>query len=221
MTQLLTNWLKQNIAGASAIYILGDLFDYWIGPPCLMRFRNLFVCLSAISRTCPIYFMSGNRDFLLSQPLLTPFGITKIPDPFIIQYHGQKILLTHGDRLCTRDTAYQWLRFLLQNPITITLASFLPNSLCEKIARYLRRTSQHHTRRKQPLVMLADLVATTALADSHRASALIYGHVHRLEQYQLKNALCPDVYVLDSWEHQINYCRISANGVTLANDTIG
>ena len=95
---------------ADALYILGDLFDYWVGDDQPLS-PELTVVLDQIAALpCPIFFQAGNRDFLVGQALLDRLHATALPDLQLIEAYGQKLLLCHGDSLCTDDVAYQALR---------------------------------------------------------------------------------------------------------------
>lgn len=206
-------WLSQHSQTASAIYILGDLFDYWVGHGCVQRYQRVFASLKQRSADCPIYFMAGNRDFLLHSQQLAQYGVHKIQDATVIHCANQRIVLTHGDRLCTADHSYQWLRHFLQNPITCFLARRLPYAFCLRIAQQLRRSSRQQTANKSSKLMQACDKATADLLQAHQATTLIHGHVHRLQHKALTAS--NSVYVLDSWEHCINYCQITPQGITL------
>lgn len=217
-TKKLVDWLQQYGSSASAIYIIGDLFDYWVGDRCIQRFPVFFEALSQLTRQCPVYFMPGNRDFLVSRSLLNRYGIDKITDPTTIHHGGQNYLLTHGDLLCSADKAYQWLRFFLQNRVTLALAYWLPYAVKHTIATNLRSRSRRITRSKSSSMMSACDTTTLLLAQKHRVSNLIHGHVHCLEQKNVDATAPTSVFVLDSWEHQINHCVIGPHGVQLASE---
>lgn len=212
------DWLNQYGSTADAIYIIGDLFDYWIGDRCIQRYPLFFKALFEQTRRCPIYFMPGNRDFLLSKSLLSQYGVVKIADPTTIQHGTQNYLLTHGDLLCSDDIAYQWLRFFLQNRITIALFNFLPYVIKRYITESLRSQSRQITLSKSALTMSANEATTLALANKYQVSNLIHGHVHCLEQKKIDTSDSTQVFVLDSWEHQVNHCVISSQGIKLTSN---
>lgn len=203
---------SKNVA---AIYILGDLFDYWAGSACYNRYTSLFDFFHKQSTHCKIFFMAGNRDFLVPIKLLSQFGIEHIPDPTLVYHNHTKILLTHGDQLCSNDKGYQWLRLLLQNSISKSIIQQLPYSICHKTSQSLRQRSNHCTMRKSTNTMSACKSTILRWLNRYHADAIIYGHVHNLVYEQVQSPSIKSIYAMDSWEHQINYCMINASGIQL------
>lgn len=203
---------SQNVA---AIYILGDLFDFWAGSACRDRYTSLFDFFHQQSNHCKIFFMAGNRDFLVPAKLLCQFGIEYIPDPTLICHDHTKILLTHGDQLCSNDKGYQWLRLLLQNPVSKSVIQHLPYSVCYRTSQSLRQRSNRCTKKKPKNTMRACPSTTLRWLQCHHADTIIYGHVHKLMFEQIQAPSTKSIYVMDSWENQPNYCMISASGIEL------
>ena len=116
-----------------AIYLLGDIFDLWLGPHDIKQYHKVFKALYAASQHCAIYFMPGNHDFLLQASICEQYGIRRIADPYLTKHHGKKLLLTHGDLLCTEDIGYQRMRRVVQHPICTTLFHWLPLSTKQRL----------------------------------------------------------------------------------------
>ena len=117
-----TGWLLDFLSGpartADAVYILGDLFEYWIGDDALsVTARQVAEAASALNATgVPCYFMRGNRDFLLGEVYASQAGLELLPDALLVDLYGTPTLLLHGDTLCTDDAEYQLFRQQSRNP---------------------------------------------------------------------------------------------------------
>ncbi|MGN6513030.1 MAG: UDP-2,3-diacylglucosamine diphosphatase, partial [Lysobacteraceae bacterium] len=118
ITELFGRFIDDEARGAEALYILGDLFEAWVGDDDPSETgRYVAEKLSALrERGVPVYFQRGNRDFLLGADYAARAGLTLLPDPAVILLHGQPTLLMHGDLLCTDDTAYQQFRAQTRDP---------------------------------------------------------------------------------------------------------
>ncbi|MFN7096576.1 MAG: UDP-2,3-diacylglucosamine diphosphatase, partial [Gammaproteobacteria bacterium] len=120
LNQQFIDLLAQAQTKADAVYILGDLFDRWIGDDNKQAYLvPIYAALKTLSKQIPCYFMAGNRDFLIGQQFCQETGVTLLPDPTIINLYGLKTLLTHGDLLCIDDYRYQAYRAKTRNPATI------------------------------------------------------------------------------------------------------
>lgn len=198
---------------AQALYILGDLFEYWIGddqladPFYAARCREL-VALAASG--VPLYFMAGNRDFLCAQRFALACGLTILPDPATIEVAGETVLLSHGDLLCTHDTGYQRYRRLVHCRALQWLWFHLPRFVREKEARRLRNRSQSQTRRKPVAWIDVNAEAVEALMKTAGASRLIHGHTHRPAEHPHAHGLR---HVLPDWHN--------GNGGYLVRDDAG
>lgn len=162
-----------------AVYILGDLFDYWIGddqpldPEIAARLAR-FAELSA-----PVYFLPGNRDFLVGDDLLARLGAKAIPEQAGIEMGGRQLLLLHGDELCIDDVAYQTMRAQLRDPNFIR--DFLGRPLPERIAiaEDLRSKSVTESSSKADDIMDVNAAAVAEMLDRSHTACLIHGHTHR------------------------------------------
>lgn len=163
------------------VFILGDLFDAWVGKDINKDFQETIKCaLKALSeKGIELFFMAGNRDFLIQRSFLKEANIKQIPDPTIIQLHGVPTLLTHGDRLCTQDVAYQRYRRVAQNPFTRFLFLSLPKRVRRNIGQKLRQKSQQYQRTQNTNILDVSLDAVQACMLRHQVTQLIHGHVHR------------------------------------------
>lgn len=197
--QAFASFLSGPARQAQALYLLGDLFEYWIGddqladPFYAARCREL-VALAASG--VPLYFMAGNRDFLCGQRFARACGLTILPDPATIEIEGETVLLSHGDLLCTHDASYQRYRRIVHHRAVQWLWRHLPRFVREKEARRLRERSQSETRRKPADWTDVNPEAVEALLNQAGASHLIHGHTHRAATHQHTNGIR---HVLPDW----------------------
>jgi UDP-2,3-diacylglucosamine hydrolase len=164
---------------ADAVFILGDLFEVWIGDDALGNFEN--ACLDVLKQATArqaVFFLHGNRDFLLGAAFAAGSGITLLPDPVALEFGGKRWLLTHGDALCLGDVDYQHFRTLVRS--MAWQRNFLAQSVPERqrVAGELRAGS---ARRKAQNTVYAD--ADSSLAQiwlsAAKSAHLIHGHTHR------------------------------------------
>ena len=167
---------------ADALFILGDLFEVWVGDDVLgagSAFQT--ECVSVLRQAAQrldLYIMCGNRDFLMGAALMQACQATALADPSVLTFAGHRILLTHGDALCTADTDYQAFRQTVRS--ASWQADFLSKPLAERqaIARSIRSQSES---RKQTGAPYADVdpVAASALLAEADASVMLHGHTHQ------------------------------------------
>ena len=186
---------------ADALFILGDLFEVWVGDDILSDPQAGFErdCLSrihAVSQRMPVYWMAGNRDFLLGSAACEAGGMQALNDPCVLHTSESTCLLSHGDALCLEDTDYQLFRAKVRS--SEWQQSFLAKPLQERIqeARAIRAQSEA---RKATQTVWVDVDATAAVGwlTDHKASLLLHGHTHRAAVHQLGNGL--ERQVLSDW----------------------
>lgn len=172
----------QNTAPLSdALYILGDLFEAWIGDDDLSPFHQSIIHAlhDATSKGLPIYFIHGNRDFLISDAFLQATGCQLLAEETVIDLYGTRVLLMHGDTLCTHDRNYLRVRKKLRHPFIQKLFLLLPLFLRRKIANRMRAKSQGYTQSAPHWIMdVADDEVQRVLG-KHRLELIIHGHTHR------------------------------------------
>jgi len=186
---------------ASAVFILGDLFEVWIGDDARhagFEARCADVLAEAASRIT-VAFMCGNRDFLVGGELLRDCGVRALPDPTVLVAFGERLLLSHGDALCLDDHEYQ--RFRTQVRSLAWQRDFLARPLAERreIARGMREHSEQRKTR-QPVADWIDIDRATAVRWMHEASTptLIHGHTHRPAHEDLAPGFVREV--LSDWD---------------------
>ena len=166
---------------ADALYILGDLFEAWIGDDDPSDYyAAMKQAIRALSDTgVPIFFMHGNRDFLVGERFAAECGVTLLDDPHEIDMFGEQVLLSHGDFLCTDDTEYQKIRAMTRNPEW--QAMMLAKSIEERsaFARQAREQSMAHGRATSMDIMDVNQQAVEATIREHGCDVLLHGHTHR------------------------------------------
>ena len=179
-TQFLA-FLRNEAIHAEALYVLGDLFEAWIGDDCMDAEASRIVAgLKSVSDAgVPGYFMHGNRDFLIGERFAEQTGFDILEDPTITEIHGQRVLLMHGDTLCTDDVEYQALRSLVRNPDwqRETLARSIEERLT--MAKKLRMGSKESTSTKADDIMDVNQDAVIEAMTHAGVSILLHGHTHR------------------------------------------
>ncbi len=161
-TMRFLRFLKEIADKATALYILGDFFEVWVGDdqwhvntPEDHDTQVIQALTQYTAQGIPTYFMHGNRDFLIANKFAATTGCTLIPDPYIIEFNDTRYVLTHGDTLCTRDLAYQRFRRMVRNPIFKMLFLCLPLKLRRKIAGGIEIKAREHKQEPLRLQMLS------------------------------------------------------------------
>ncbi|MBI2383716.1 MAG: UDP-2,3-diacylglucosamine diphosphatase [Gammaproteobacteria bacterium] len=166
---------------ASALYILGDLFEYWIGDDeGLVLYAAEVRALHALTAAgVPVYFQHGNRDFLVGRRFERATGVRLLDDPVVVDLGGVRTLLTHGDLLCTGDVRYQNWRRTARNPLIQALFLSLPRAWRRRIAGQVRARFNAETRQKPMDIMDASEDAVRDMFRRHGVTRIIHGHTHR------------------------------------------
>lgn len=175
------SFLHDQAAQAEALYLLGDVFEAWVGDDDSEQDKAR-VCAALKTLTLssvPVFFLHGNRDFLLGREFCSRTGGTLLPDPVVAELDGERVMLTHGDALCVDDHAYQELRTIVRAPEWQKRFLSLPLADREKLAGKARRGSKAHTSRTVPVVMDVNAQAVEAAYRSTRVRRIIHGHTHR------------------------------------------
>jgi UDP-2,3-diacylglucosamine hydrolase len=173
-------FLAQEAAQARVLYILGDLFEAWVGDDDPDRAKGR-ICEGLRQLTqggVACFVLHGNRDFLLGEQFAARTGCRLLPDPVIATFEDEAVLLSHGDALCVDDHAYQELRTTVREPSWQRRFLALPLATRELLANQARRGSQAHTSRTIPYIMDVNETAVSAVWRTG-VSRIIHGHTHR------------------------------------------
>ena len=196
-TQFLDD-LNQN----DSLYILGDLFESWIGDD---NVSELSQCISErlillSERNISVAIMHGNRDFLIGEEFCKVSSIELINDPCIIEINTKKVMLTHGDQLCTDDKEYQAFRSVVRNPVWQKDFLNFPISKREKIAGEAKDASKDSKESKAMEIMDVNTDAVLKAFDDHAIEIMIHGHTHRPNIHKIsKENKNLTRYVLGDW----------------------
>ncbi len=211
-----------------SLYILGDFFNYWIGNDSLQAWHEAIIHkLKHLSQHCRIYFLPGNRDFLVDQETCDIFGFELINDDYkVINIYNKSLTILHGDTLCTKDISYQWFRKIIRSHFIKKLYLFLPLQLRLNIAKKIKNRSNNkkialsdqHTQDNQDKQDRYDAVAADVkkLFQITKTSIMIHGHTHRPKVHIYNNLGKQYRYVLGDWHKDSTYyLEVSSQGIDL------
>ena len=209
-TEQFLAFLATEAARAEALYILGDLFEAWVGDddrdPGHERVCAALRALSAGGVAC--FALHGNRDFLLGAGFSERSGCRLLADPVIAHLEGERVLLTHGDAMCTDDHRYQELRSIVRDAAWQRRFLALPRSSRETLAGEARAGSRRHTARTGPEIMDVNGDAVAAVFRATGVRCMIHGHTHRPGVHDLEIDGEPARrIVLGAWYEQGSYLR--------------
>jgi len=214
ITAAFLQFLQGPASKAAALYILGDLFEVWIGddnPEPLLD--NVANALSTLSKTVPVYFCHGNRDFLLKSCYARRAGLQLLAPATVIDLYGDKTLLMHGDSLCTLDVGYQKFRTWWDQPWWQFLVLNLPLWYRRRLAQKARRTSAKDKSGKSADIMDVTPAEVPVVLQRYGVRYLIHGHTHRPAVHQLTLPDGPAFrYVLGDWYQQQSWLEVSPQG---------
>lgn len=184
ITHLFLRFLSTDAAHASALYILGDLFEAWIGDddPDSEKGRVLDGIAALTRAGVPCYVMHGNRDFLIGRRFCRRTGARVLRDGTVIELYGQRVLLLHGDTLCTDDHSYQRLRKLLRNPLSLLLLRSMTLPQRQRLAQRLRQGSKAHLdnlSNTTPDIMDVNQAEVVRTFARYNVRLMVHGHTHR------------------------------------------
>lgn len=221
ITELFLKFLKQEAAAAAALYILGDFFEVWIGDddddPHHARVMDGLGALTATG--VPVYFMHGNRDFLVGKRFAKRTGVRLLADPTVIDLGGSPTLLMHGDTLCTDDIGYQRARCFMRNRLVQGIYLVLPLPLRRRIASYARAKSMADTATKAPYIMDVNQQTVESVMAQNGVMRLIHGHTHRPAVHHFSSTVgkAMERIVLGDWYEQSSILRWDGKDGRLAD----
>lgn len=214
-TEAFLSFLRDEVAGSAGLYILGDLFESWIGDDDDDAERRR-ICEGLRRLTgagVPCRVQHGNRDFLLGAGFAARTGCELLPDPFVLETPARRIVLSHGDALCTRDVAYQRFRRVVRRRGVQGFWRALPLALRRGLAARLRGRSRMHTRALPAELMDVTDAAVETLLRETDADLLVHGHTHRpgVHPHQVDGRERTRI-VLGDWYEQGSVLELDALG---------
>ena len=219
ITDLFERWTAgAEVRSADALYILGDLVEAWIGDDddAQLPARIATATRAVADAGVPVYFMAGNRDFLLGEPFARRAGLTLIGDGTVHLVQGRPTLLMHGDVLCTDDMAYQAVRRQVRQPAWAAQVLAMPLEARRAFAAKAREDSRAHTGATMETIMDVNADAVARAMREAGVTRLIHGHTHRpaVHRFELDGHPAERI-VLGDWYDQGSVLRISPTDVEL------
>ncbi|HIC41229.1 MAG TPA: UDP-2,3-diacylglucosamine diphosphatase [Piscirickettsiaceae bacterium] len=179
-TNLFIKFCQDRASQADQLFILGDLFNTWLGDDLsLNHYRSIVDTLKILGKTTKVFVVVGNRDFLLGSDFEQQSGCQLINEPYLLEANDQQYVLMHGDSLCTDDVSYQQLKKVLQHPIIKFIFLLLPKKLRLKLSGQLRKKSVEAQRYKSHEIMDVNADTVDELMQKYPNANLIHGHTHR------------------------------------------
>lgn len=180
-TEQFVDFLHEYATDAEALYILGDLFEVWVGDddPGADKARIVTVLRELTARGVACFVIHGNRDFLLGRQFCDRSGCRLMQDPMVIELDGERVLVTHGDALCTDDYSYQELRSSVRTADWQRRFLALPFEVRDRFANKARAGSKAHNARTAPTIQDVNPAAVETAFRTTRVRRIIHGHTHR------------------------------------------
>jgi len=221
---LLHNFLNAIKTDAEALYIVGDLFEFWIGDDILEKnagkpYLPVIQQLRVLSDSgVKIFFTQGNRDFLLKQKFADAVGGELLPDEKIVDLYGTPTLLMHGDTLCTDDVSYQRLRRIFRNKLIQKIFLALSPERRSRIAGNTRKVIKNKTPKKAYKIVDVNQQEVERVMSDAGVQQLIHGHTHRpnIHEFDLQGKPVKRI-VLSDWTDKACYLRFDKDGFELIN----
>lgn len=224
INSLFFRFMNEAARGSDALYILGDLFEYWVGDDQLDHdplARSVTDSIRHLSDTgTSVYFMHGNRDFLIGERFAREAGLAILADPTLVELDGQKMLLMHGDTLCTDDTAYQKFRAQTRTAEWQKAALANPYEARQQLAQSMRTRSDAEKNQKREEIMDVSNATVEEAFRKHHYPLMIHGHTHRPATHRLSvDGYACERWVLADW-HGRGECLELSSGLTRKSFTV-
>ncbi|MCY4610475.1 MAG: UDP-2,3-diacylglucosamine diphosphatase [Gammaproteobacteria bacterium] len=214
--QEFVHFLKNEAHQAQALYILGDLFEFWIGDddPAEGLDEVIDALRERTARGTAVKFLHGNRDFLVGADFARRTGIEILPARQVVDLHGIPTLIEHGDLLCTDDVPYQRYRRRIRHPVTMALLGSLPRSWRLRMGQRLRQISAQAIAGKSPDIMDVNEETVRQVMRSEGVYTMVHGHTHRPAVHRFKVDEMDAVRaVLGDWYGQGSWLVADADGL--------
>ena len=211
-------FLRGEAKSADALYILGDLFEAWIGDddPNPLHREMAAAIHALVDSGVPCYFIHGNRDFLIGKRYARESGMTLLPEEQVLDLYGRKVLIMHGDTLCTDDIGYLAFRAKVHTPWIQKVFLALPLFIRNRIAARMRAGSKAANSSKSMTIMDVNPQAVVRVMEKHDVQWLIHGHTHRPDVPSLiANGQPAPRVVLGAWHTEGSMVKVTPEGVEL------
>lgn len=218
VTQQFTRFLAGPAREADSLYLLGDLFEAWLGDDVPDPLGDAVAeALGALSaHGVAVFVMQGNRDFLLGESFCRRAGAQLLPDPVVVTIGTERVLVTHGDALCTGDGSYQRLRSLVRDPLVQQAFLALPLERRRALAAQARAGSRAHLAQADEYITDVDPGAVEQVTRDAGVGTLLHGHTHRpgIHHYAVDGRRCTRI-VLGDWHRHGSVLRWDERGYGL------
>jgi UDP-2,3-diacylglucosamine hydrolase len=220
LIRLATDFVAQQV-NVDAFYIVGDIFNTWLGDDLVpTEFDPFIQALQNLQQQgSKIYLMVGNRDFMLGKDFAQRVGGTLLDDPVMIDVYGHKILLMHGDSLCTDDVSYQRYRKVVRNRWLQKLFLAMPLKVRQGISDKIKAKSKQQKQYKQAQIMDVNPASVRQVMQQYNATLLLHGHTHRPAIHTLQSSQNNSNYriVLGDWQPDASYIEITPEKIRLVD----
>jgi UDP-2,3-diacylglucosamine hydrolase len=212
-------FLKVEAVSSDALYVLGDLFEYWVGDDDPnAHYATIKEALhTLVDHKVPVFLMHGNRDFMIGDAFARETGVTLLPDPHLLDIHGSRVLLCHGDAMCTDDVKYQEVRKMTRNPEWF--AMMMQKSLAERqaLGAQARAASMAHGDTIHEAIQDVNQTAVERNFREYGVATILHGHTHRPAIHKLEIDGNPvSRIVLGDWFTQGSVVRWDKDGPVLS-----
>lgn len=218
INQCLFEFLREKAPHADALYVLGDLFEVWIGDDDQNSFTlSIAKAFYNLSQSgVPVYFIHGNRDFLIRERFANQAGFKLLPEQVVINLYGQGTLIMHGDELCTQDIEYQAFRKKARSWWWPRIMLSLPLSTRRKLSRKARDISKQTQSKLTPEIMDVTHEAVQRTMEKYSIQRLIHGHTHRpaIHEFIVNNQAAQRI-VLGDWYEQGSVLKVTEDKIDL------
>ena len=224
LTNAFIKFLATKAKQADELYILGDLFEFWIGDDEQSPLQQqITLALKTLSEQgCRLFYSHGNRDFMIGKRFARECGMMLLPPIYSCEIAGEQALLLHGDQLCTDDEAYQRFRRITSWPWLQWIFLHLPLSRRVKIAQQIRQGSHKGKQQKSRSIMDVTPSSVNDCFAQHQATLMIHGHTHRpmIHELSLDNGQKVRRIVLGDWNTDLWYLQIDDRDINLISQPI-
>ncbi|MDM7860350.1 UDP-2,3-diacylglucosamine diphosphatase [Alteromonas sp. ASW11-36] len=219
ITRCFEVFMREKAPHAEALYVLGDLFEVWYGDDNNSPFnQHIAAVFKQVAEHTPVFFIHGNRDFMLGQRYANKAGFTILNEQTVIDLYGTPTLLLHGDELCTDDIAYMKFRRKSRSRWWQTMVKALPLSLRRYLATRGRKNSESNKMQLAADIMDVTPQAVIEALENHNVQQMIHGHTHRPDMHHLEaNGKPATRIVLGDWYEQGSMLVATPEGLTLEN----
>lgn len=220
ITSAFESFMRKDAKDADAVYILGDLFEFWVGDDDDTPFnvKILEIIKDLVESGVPCFFVQGNRDFLVGQRFTERTGATLLGDETLIDLYGRPTLIMHGDTLCTDDVKYQEFRAKVHQKWLQWVYNHTPLSWRKKLVKKVQSDAKSEKQTKSYDIMDVNKDAVLDAMARHNADLLIHGHTHRPAFHDLENN--KQRIVLGDWYTNSSILEVTADNIELVSNPL-